>query len=203
MRLSSGVMRLVLVAVLVAGSFAAGCAKASHDEQGRRPSGSTTTAARSTEDFVAAAGDFVNIHDMTAVRGFFVTNRSGHLSQALAVARSERGGTYPVGTIIQLVPQEAMVKRRSGFDPASNDWEFFELDTSKSGTVIHQRGGAEIVNRFGSGSCSSCHRAADAKFDFVCEETHGCAPLPFGRDVIDAIQQRDPRPRGRASGSGS
>jgi hypothetical protein len=194
------VRRAGLVVLVVVGSMVAGCAKAEIDQGTPRAKAPTTTAAssttaRSTEDFVAQAEDFVNLHDMTAVRGFFVANRKGHLAEALAIARANEGGTYPVGTIIQLFPQEAMVKRRAGFDPRSNDWEFFELDPSKTGTVIHQRGGAEIVNRFGSGSCSGCHRAADPKFDFVCEETHGCDPLPFGRPVIDSFQEADPRPR--------
>jgi hypothetical protein len=147
------------------------------------------------EDLDMRASAFPPLAAMTPVRGFFIANLLGHLRQAQAVADSTKGGTYPVGTIIQLFPQEAMVKRRAGFDPRSNDWEFFELDPSKTGTVIHQRGGAEIVNRFGSGSCAGCHRAADAKFDFVCEETHGCDPLPFGRPVIDSFQAADPRPR--------
>jgi hypothetical protein len=30
---------------------------------------------------------------------------------------------------------------------------------------------------------------------FVCEDDHGCAPLPVGDDVITAIQNADPRPR--------
>ena len=45
-------------------------------------------------------------------------------------ANNPDGGVYPVGTVIQLVPQEAMVKRAAGFDPATNDWEFFSLDVS-------------------------------------------------------------------------
>jgi hypothetical protein len=28
----------------------------------------------------------------------------------------------------------------------------------------------------------------------VCEDDHGCDPLPFGDDVIMGIQQADPRP---------
>jgi hypothetical protein len=49
------------------------------------------------------------------------------------------------------------------------------------------------VNRFG-GNCFSCHAKADAKWDLVCEQTHGCDPLPIGHDVITAIQNADPRP---------
>jgi hypothetical protein len=91
------------------------------------------------------------------------------------------------------VPPEAMVKRRAGFDARSDDWEVFSLDVSPAGTKILSRGGAEVINRFG-GSCSSCHSAADPKFDFICEHDHGCSPLPIGDDVIRGIQQADPRP---------
>ena len=147
-----------------------------------------------TEDLVMRATDFRNLHDMTSVRGFFVDNRLGHLREALAVADSPKGGTYPVGTIMQLVPQEAMVKRRKGFDPATRDWEFFFLSTDAHGTTIVKRGTDDVVNRFG-GNCAACHSAADDRFDMVCEKDHGCAPLPIGDDLIHGIQEADPRPR--------
>jgi hypothetical protein len=145
------------------------------------------------EDFVAQAGDFRNLHTMTKVRGFYVDNRLGHLDEALAVANSPTGGTYPVGTIIQLVPQEAMVKRQKGFSPSTRDWEFFFLSVSATGTMIETRGTSDVVNRFG-GNCAGCHQGAEARFDGVCEEDHGCAPLPIGPDVFHAIQESDPRP---------
>ena len=145
------------------------------------------------EDFVAQAGDFPNLHSMTKVRNFYIDNRLGHLDEALAVANSPTGGVYPVGTVIQLVPQEAMVKREKGFSPATRDWEFFFLSVSPDGTVIEKRGTSDVVNRFG-GNCASCHQAAAARFDGVCEENHGCAPLPIGPDVFHAIQESDPRP---------
>jgi hypothetical protein len=182
--------RGLIVAVLVLGSLAFGCAKSTSDTQGAKP---TTTTTQPNVDYVAKASDFKALTAMHHVRGFYVDNGIGDLKGTLAVANAGHG-TYPVGSIIQLVPFEAMVKRHAGFDPKSNDWEFFELDVSKTGTKIHQRGGAEIVNRFGSGSCSSCHSAAGKQYDFVCEETHGCTPLPFGRDVIDGFQKSDPRP---------
>jgi hypothetical protein len=147
------------------------------------------------QDFVAQADDFRNLHTMTPVRGFFVDNRLGHLDEALTVANSPRGGTYPVGTIIQLVPQEAMVKREKGFSPATRDWEFFFLSVSAAGSTIEKRGTADVVNRFG-GNCASCHQAASARFDGVCEQDHGCAPLPIGPDVLHAVQESDPRPLG-------
>jgi hypothetical protein len=152
------------------------------------------TTSAPAEDLEMKATDFRSLSTMTKVRGFFVDNRLGHLEEALRVANSPSGGVYPVGTIIQLVPQEAMVKRRKGWSPKTNDWEFFFLSTSSTGTEIMTRGQAETVNRFG-GNCADCHALAEAKWDFVCEQDHGCEPLPIGRDVIQAVQNADPRPR--------
>lgn len=151
-----------------------------------------TTAA--AEDAKLGASNFPNINTMTRVGDHFVGNARGHLAAALAVARSVKGGRYPVGTIIQLVPQEAMVKRAAGFSPSTDDWEFFSLDVSAKGTRILSRGGAKVLNRFG-GSCASCHSAAGPQYDFVCGTTHGCAPLPIGPALIAALQESDPRPR--------
>ena len=154
----------------------------------------TTSTTRVVEDAKLGAEALRNVNLMTRVGDHFVDNVRGHLVQALAVARAAKGGRYPVGTIIQLVPQEAMVKRAPGFSPATDDWEFFSLDVSAKGTRILSRGGAKVLNRFG-GSCASCHGAAESQFDFVCGADHGCAPLPIGSDVITALQRSDPRPR--------
>jgi hypothetical protein len=186
----------LLVAVPVLVAIVGACSSGDDDDSGS--AGSTTTT--EPEDFVMEAGDFVNIHDMTPVRGFFLDNHLGHLDEALEVANNPDGGTYPVGTIIQLVPQEAMVKRAPGFDAGSNDWEFFFLDVTPEGTEIVTRGGADVTNRFG-GSCSGCHSAAEPQFDFVCEDNHGCDPLPIGDDVIHSVQEADPRPRASAEGA--
>src|SRR5881296_4575086 len=43
---------------------------------------------------------------------------------------------YPVGTILQLVPFEAMVKHPREKFPRTNGWEFFALDISAAGTKI-------------------------------------------------------------------
>ena len=154
----------------------------------------TMPTTRVVEDARLDADAFENVNLMTRVGDHFVDNVRGHLAQALAVARSPKGGRYPVGTILQLVPQEAMVKRAPGFSPSTNDWEFFSLDVSAKGTRILSRGGAKVLNRFG-GSCASCHAAAASRFDFVCGNDHGCAPLPIGPDVFAALQKSDPRPR--------
>jgi hypothetical protein len=166
---------------------------------GRRPVASPASPSQSStsvvvEDAKLGAADFRNVNTMTRVGDHFVDNVRGHLAEALAVAHSAKGGRYPVGTIIQLVPQEAMVKRAPGFSPSTNDWEFFSLDVSAQGTRILSRGGAKVLNRFG-GSCASCHGAASSQFDLVCGNDHGCAPLPIGPDVFAALQKSDPRPR--------
>lgn len=190
-------LQIVLAAVPVVLAVIAACSSASDDDDVE--AGADTTAAESSdttkepEDFVMQAEDFVALQDMTPVRGFFMDNHLGHLDEAIAVAESPEGGVYPVGTVIQLVPQEAMVKRAPGFDPASNDWEFFALEVSEEGTTIVERGGAEVVNQFGGQSCVECHSKAEPRWDFVCEKDHGCDPLPIGDDVIQAVQDADPR----------
>jgi hypothetical protein len=85
-----------------------------------------------------------------------------------------------------------MVKQPKGFNAVTHDWEFFELTISKDGTTINKRGFAEVVNRFG-GNCFGCHRLAQPQWDFVCETTHGCAPIPLTEPMLRALQHTDPR----------
>jgi hypothetical protein len=188
------VPHLVLVAIPVVLAVIVGCGSSGGDggDGGDEAAGTTTT---EVEDVEVEAGDFTALADMTPVRGFFVDNLLGRADEAVAVAEDPDGGVYPVGTVIQLIPQEAMVKRAEGFSPETDDWEFFTLDATSAGTTIVSRGGAEVVNRFSGTSCSGCHSAAEPRFDMVCEDTHGCAPLGVPDDVITTIQQSDPRPR--------
>ena len=153
----------------------------------------TTTTAAAFPDVVPTAADFPNINTMTRVQDHFVTSLNGHLAATLAVARSAKGGVYPVGTLIQLIPTEAMVKRHKGYNPATGDWEFFSLGVSANGTVI-KKSGAKVLNFLGL-DCASCHSAAKPQFDFVCGKTHGCAPLPLTDSLIAKIQNSDPRPK--------
>jgi hypothetical protein len=138
------------------------------------------------------ASSFRCITSMTPVRQFYVDNLRGDLQGTLAAANSPTGAVYPPGSVIQLVPGEAMVKRDKGFNAATRDWEFFELDVSKDGTQIRTRGFADVVNRFG-GNCFACHVAARPEWDLVCEADHGCASIPFTRAMIGALQRSDPR----------
>lgn len=142
--------------------------------------------------FVPEAEDFKCIRDMHPVRGFFVDNLLGNLDATIAAAESETGAVYPAGSVIQLVPGEAMVKREAGFSDTTKDWEFLELDVSDAGTMIRVRGTHEAVNQFG-GNCLECHEKAEPQWDLVCEQTHGCDPIPLTPVMVKAIQNTDPR----------
>lgn len=181
-----------MVCVLLVGLWgAASLAGCSNDEKSSSTHPITSDGA-TTLDFDPTPQDFQCILGWTQVRKFYITNKLGKLDEALAVANNPSGGDYPVGTIIQLIPQEAMVKRRAGFSADTHDWEFFSLSPSASGTVIQSRGTTDVVNGLG-GNCFNCHSQAQPQYDLICEETHGCAPLPFTADQIMAVQQSDPR----------
>jgi len=159
-----------------------------------QPTDATPSTAAAFRDVEPTAADFVNINTMTRVDDHFVGSFNGHLDAALAVARNPNGGDYPVGTVIQLIPTEAMVKRFAGYSPETGDWEFFSLNVSPEGTTIKSSGAA--VKNFVGSDCASCHSLAEERFDFVCGKNHGCAPLPLSDDLIARIQRADPRPRG-------
>ena len=156
----------------------------------------TTTDAPTTtgelEDLDMQPEDFVCILGWDKVRKFRITNLLGRLDEALAVAEDPAGGVYPVGTVVQLIPNEAMVKRAVGFAPDNSDWEFFALETTADGTTIMARGTSEVVNGFG-GNCFDCHAKAAPQWDRICESGHGCDPLPFTPEQIEMVQQADPR----------
>lgn len=137
-------------------------------------------------------GTFKCLSRMTKVRGFYVDNLLGNLEGTLKVANSATGGKYPPGSVVQLVPTEVMVKHEEGWNKATNDWEFFELNVSAEGSKIKVRGVTDVVNRFG-GNCFNCHVKARPEWDLVCETSHGCAPLPFTAEQIAGVQKADPR----------
>ncbi|MEH6791128.1 hypothetical protein [Parasphingorhabdus sp.] len=132
------------------------------------------------------------ISDLTPVDRFFVGNLNGDLAATVAVASAEEGGVYPVGSVVQLVPTEVMVKREAGFNLVTRDWEYFDLDISAAGTKIRVRGADEVKNRFGN-SCQDCHVKAAPQFDLICKTDHGCDPIPINDVMIRALQKTDPR----------
>jgi len=135
---------------------------------------------------------FKCMRQMTPVRHFYVDNLLGDITATLAAANAPKGALYPTGSVVQLVPTEAMVKREPGFSPATGDWEFFELDVNDQGSKIGKRGFAEVNNRFGK-NCFACHAPAREPWDFVCESDHGCEPIPIDHKMTGALQRSDPR----------
>ena len=136
-------------------------------------------------------GTFKCITDMTPVRHFYVDNLLGNLQATVAVAEKDTGD-YPEGSVVQLVPTEVMIKQQKGFNPETHDWEFFFIDVDKNGSKIFTRGFAEVNNRLGL-NCFACHAQAKPEFDLVCEQDHGCDPIPVTRAMFGALQRTDPR----------
>lgn len=134
---------------------------------------------------------FKCLTDMTHVRHFYVDNLAGNLDGTVKVAQNATGD-YPVGSVLQLVPSEVMVKREKGFNAGTRDWEFFELNVTPTGQTIRARGTQDVNNRFG-GNCFNCHVKAHAEFDLVCDNNHGCDPIPITRAMSGALQRTDPR----------
>jgi hypothetical protein len=143
-------------------------------------------------DFTATL--FKCLTDMTKASGsdFYVDNLLGDLDGTLAVANSSTGGTYPPGSVVSLIPAEVMVKHQEGWNPATNDWEFIELNLSGETAKFSARGTTDVVNRFG-GNCFGCHNLARPEWDLICASDHGCAPLSVPRETILTMQSSDPR----------
>lgn len=137
---------------------------------------------------------FKCISQMTKVRHFYVDNLAGNLPETVAVATAGRGD-YPEGSVVQLMPNEVMIKQQKGYSPATRDWEFFWIDVDKNGSKIFTRGFAEVNNRLGL-NCFTCHVKARPEFDFICETDQGCDPIPVTKAMFGALQRTDPRCEG-------
>lgn len=150
-------------------------------------------AGASAEDVSVSEETFGCILDWPKVRNTrFKHADPEKLKEAMRIFRdSVPDKDYPVGTILQLVPFEAMVKHPREKFPNTNGWEFFFLEVSKEGTTIKDRGD-NVVNLSQGVTCLSCHQPA-AKYDFVCEKGHGCAPIPFDDQKLAEIQRSDLR----------
>ncbi|HNP31059.1 MAG TPA: hypothetical protein PKK23_18585, partial [Nitrospirales bacterium] len=140
----------------------------------------------SAQEITVSEHTFGCILDLPKVRNTRINHADpGKLKEAKRILRDSVPETeYPVGTILQLVPHEAMVKHSHDKFPKTNGWEFFFLEVSKEGTKIADRGD-NVVNVSQGVTCLSCHQPA-ARFDFVCEKGHGCAPIPFDDQKIAA-----------------
>ncbi|SPP65355.1 hypothetical protein NITLEN_30269 [Nitrospira lenta] len=143
-------------------------------------------------DLTVSEHSFGCIKEWTKVRNTYITHADPQkLKDAVRIFKdSVPNKEYPVGTFLQLLPDEAMVKHPKQKFPETNGWEFFHLDLTGQGTKIASRGD-QTVN-FQGVKCMSCHQPA-VQFDFVCEKGHGCAPVPIDDQQIAALQNKDPR----------
>ena len=147
----------------------------------------------SAEDFTVTEKSFGCLADQPKVRNTRIGNPDPEkLKEAIRIFRDSVPDTeYPTGTVLQLIPTEAMVKHERAAFPQTDGWEFFALQVSADGTKIQDRGD-KVLNTSLKKPCLSCHAPA-AKFDFVCEKGHGCAAIPVTDQQIAAIQSADPR----------
>jgi hypothetical protein len=127
----------------------------------------------------------------TKVRHTYIQHRDpAQLKEAVRIFETQAQDTeYPEGTILRVIPQEAMVKRSRTAFAKTNGWEYFALAVTPQGTTVRERG-ETASNRLGT--CQSCHQGA-VKFDYVCAGGHGCANVPLTDEQIAALQNNDPR----------
>ncbi len=131
------------------------------------------------------------MHEGTKVRKTYIRNSdAAKLKEAVRIYENKvQGAEYPVGTVIQMVPNEAMVKHTKAAFPNTNGWEFLAFKVSADGTQFASRGDS-ASNPLGT--CLSCHGGA-AKYDFVCDKGQGCPAIPVTDEQIIAMQGKDPR----------
>jgi hypothetical protein len=152
-------------------------------------------------EFIAQAKDFRCLDEWTPVPGrrlnVFHKNPK-KLQKALRIARENQPRQrYPVGTIVQTFPFEAMVKRGGGFNPTGGGWEFFLLRATPEGTKILGRTedeahtGKPLRNDLGACQDRRCHGSWRAKrFDLVCE---GHLPWFDMDEALFQMLRQDPR----------
>ena len=83
-------------------------------------------------------------------------------------------------------------KRAKGWNPQTNDWEFFFLSVDIHETTMINRGAKDTMNRFGV-NCFDCHSQEKPKWDMVCQEDRGCESLPWLLMLNLAFFQSDSR----------
>jgi hypothetical protein len=127
----------------------------------------------------------------TKVRHTYIQHADpARLKRALQLFETKAAAAdYPEGTIIRMIPQEAMVKRSKAAFPKTNGWEYFALAVTPQGTTVRARGD-EASNRLGT--CQSCHSGA-AKSDYLCGAGPGCTAVPLTEEQIAQLQAADPR----------
>jgi hypothetical protein len=148
--------------------------------------------------FVAKPETFQCLLDGTKASGkhFYVFHRNKTaLRRALhKIETGKMGKGLPVGTVLQLVPFEAMVKRGGQFNREGHGWEYFSLNPKADGTTeIVLRGQTEVLSAFTHTSCQNCHENLAAHRDAICEFVQGPAGIGLTDDLLAVIQNGDPR----------
>src|SRR5690349_20311481 len=101
-----------------------------------------SSATVSADDLVITEKSFGCVLELPKVRNTRIQNADlEKLKEAIRIFRdSVPDKEYPTGTILQLIPTEAMVKHDRAAFPNTNGWEFFALKVSPDGTTIQDRG---------------------------------------------------------------
>src|ERR1700678_1722576 len=99
------------------------------------------------DDLAITEKSFGCILDLPKVRNTRIQNPDPEkLKEAIQIFKdSVPDKEYPTGTILQLIPTEAMVKHDRAAFPNTNGWEFFALNVSPGGTTIQERGDKVIT----------------------------------------------------------
>jgi hypothetical protein len=119
----------------------------------------------SVGDFASASGEespedkeividentFGCISDMHRVNQMYVGNLLGDPQKTIEVA--EKGGIFPVGSALRLIPDEIMVKGHPGSRPSTGDWMFVRLDYNKEDGSQKVTTGFEEVTNFLNLTC--------------------------------------------------
>lgn len=177
MQISGVVRRLLLAPVLFLAAGGCGSSHASPEPQ-------------CAGEYVAQADDFGCIRDWPGKDAVRLVNRCGHQEAALEMLRNPHPNMeLPVGTIIQVLPNEAMVKRGNAFDPEHGNWEYFILAPLPGGTRVVARG-TQVFNV--GGTCRHCHVHA-REHDNVCGLGHDCPPPGVRNAHFLWTQYLDPR----------
>ncbi len=146
--------------LLVCGGCMMASAENSTDTEGTMPAVVEVDASNPDKAVPVTEDSFTCLKKMRPVRGFFVSNLLNNLDDTVAAAMSPHGTTYPPGSVVQLIPEEVMVKHHKGWNTKTNDWEFFELKVSEEGSTIKVRSTTQVINKFG-GNCFDCHQKAE------------------------------------------
>jgi hypothetical protein len=143
------------------------------------------------KEFVAQPKDFRCLTDGAQPEGkrFHIFGKKRIVKKALRKTNTGRlGKGYPVGTILQLFPFEAMAKRGGKFNKEGGGWEYFKLKPNPDGTTeILKRGTADVTN-FRDDSCQECHQRQAKDHDSVCEFVIGPEGIGLTDDLVRALQ---------------